>query len=202
MRPRRSLVERRWLWQLVRRTLRDVRPPHPSHFAAFGAGSVIVPPARVPEPHRTWIGDGTTIHENAWLSVHTARPDQPPALRIGDRCSIGRSITIACIGSVTVGDDVLIAERVFIGDTYHDYRDPNVPVISQPAADPAPVIISDGAFLGVGAIVLRGVTVGRNAYVAAGAVVTEDVPDRTVVAGNPARPVRRWDEASSTWISC
>jgi acetyltransferase-like isoleucine patch superfamily enzyme len=52
----------------------------------------------------------------------------------------------------------------------------------------------------VGVIVLPGVTIGENAYVGAGAVVTGDVQARTVTAGNPARVVRRWDDASGAWV--
>jgi acetyltransferase-like isoleucine patch superfamily enzyme len=95
---------------------------------------------------------------------------------------------------------VLTADRVFIGDTYHDFRAPDIPVARQQMVDPKPVRIGQGAFLGVGAIILPGVTIGENGYVGAGAVVTEDVPDRCVVVGNPARVVRRWDKATGQWI--
>jgi hypothetical protein len=67
-------------------------------------------------------------------------------------------------------------------------------------AHPEPVVIGRGAFLGVGSIVLMGVTVGEHAYVGAGAVVTADVAPYTLVVGNPARPVRRWDEAAGDWL--
>jgi acetyltransferase-like isoleucine patch superfamily enzyme len=96
---------------------------------------------------------------------------------------------------------VLTAARCFIGDTYHGYQDVTRPVIDQPMADPEKVTIGDGAFLGIGSVVLMGVTVGTNAYVAAGSVVTADVPPRTLVAGNPARPRRRWDDEQGSWVA-
>jgi acetyltransferase-like isoleucine patch superfamily enzyme len=67
-------------------------------------------------------------------------------------------------------------------------------------ATPEPVRIKRGAFLGVGSAVLRGVTVGEHSYVAAGAVVTEDVPPFTLVVGNPARIARRYDEERGEWV--
>lgn len=179
----------------------DVRPP-PRAYAAFGADSVIAEPATITCPHRIEIGDGVLIMPGAWLSVveeHRGRRYEP-RLRIGDRASLGRDMVIACIGLVEIGADVLTGDRVFIGDTYHDFRDPNTPVGRQHMVDPRPVRIGRGAFLGLGAIVLPGVTIGENGYVGAGAVVTEDVPDRCVVVGNPARVIRRWDDAARQWV--
>jgi acetyltransferase-like isoleucine patch superfamily enzyme len=99
---------------------------------------------------------------------------------------------------VEIGDDVLTADRVFIGDTYHDYRHVPQPVLDQPMRDPRPVSIGAGAFLGINSVILPGVTIGEGAYVAAAAVVNRDVPPRSLVAGNPARVVRHFD--GSKWV--
>lgn len=181
-------------------TARDVTPPDPSAYGAHGQGTWVVPPARVTTPERIFLGDGVTILEHAFLSVVAAVPGHVPTLRIGDRTSIGRFAHIACVGDIEIGPDVMTSERVFIGDTYHGYEDPDTPVIAQPMAVPQPVRIERGAFLGIGAVVLMGVTVGEHAFVGAGAVVTKDVPPRTVVVGNPARVVRRWDADHATWV--
>lgn len=169
--------------------------PPPGAYAAFGAASLIAPPATVDSPHRIEVGEGVFVMPGAWLSVveEHAGCRHEPRLRIGDRVTMGRDLVVACVGSVEIGDDVLAGDRVFIGDTYHGYRDPHTPVAQQPMVDPRAVHIGPGAFLGVGAIVLPGVTIGANGYVGAGAVVTTDVPARCVVVGNPARVVRRWD---------
>jgi acetyltransferase-like isoleucine patch superfamily enzyme len=180
----------------------DLRPP-PDAYAAFGTGTIVAPPARITCPHRIEIGEDVVFMPGAWLSVveeHRGRRYEP-RLRIGDRVALGRDVVIACVGLVELAADVLTADRVFIGDTYHDFRDPGTPVGRQHLVDPRPVQIGRGTFLGVGAIVLPGVTIGENSYVGAGAVVTEDIPDRCVVVGNPARVIRRWDEAASEWIS-
>jgi acetyltransferase-like isoleucine patch superfamily enzyme len=168
-------------------------PPPPSAFAAFGEGSSIGAPSTVTCPERISIGSDVQIHPGAWLSVvdeHQGRR-YDPRLSIGDGCRLGGHMVVACMGEIVIGRDVLASERVFVGDTFHDYRDPTRPILHQPMAEPRPVSIGNGAFLGIGAIVLPGVTVGENAYVGAGAVVTEDVPARSVVVGNPARVVRQ-----------
>ena len=186
---------------LNRRVARDLRVPPPSAFAAFGSGSVIVPPARVNTPERIEIGDGVVLLEGAWLAVFAQPGLPPPRLSIGSRTRIGRSAHIACVGEVVIGDDVLTADQIFIADTYHGFEDRTRPIAQQPMAAPQPVVIERGAFLGIRSVILQGVTVGENAYVGAGSVVSEDVPARTVVVGNPARVVRRFDEGSGQWES-
>lgn len=172
-------------------------PPPPSAFAHFGARSVIAPPARVLLPHRISIGDDVVIHEHVWTSLAAAFPERPPSLHIGDRCIIGRGCQFSICGEVVIEDDVLISDAVHISDTYHRYDVLGLTAKQQPMAEPAPVRIERGALLNYGAIVLRGVTVGANAFVHAGAVVTRDVPRGAVVAGNPARIVER---GSAPWV--
>jgi len=186
---------------LQRRAARDLRVPPPSAFASFGAGSVIVPPARVNTPECIEVGDDVVLLEGAWLAVF-AQPGLPrPRLTIGSRTRIGRSAHIACVGEVTIGPDVLTADQIFIADTYHGFEDGTQPIAQQPMAPPRPVVIERGAFLGIRSVILQGVTVGENAYVGAGALVTEDVPARTVVVGNPAQVVRRYNESTGSWES-
>lgn len=201
VRVRRWLAEYRRQRLLASNTARDNTPPPPSAFARFGSGSWIVPPARVTMPEAISIGRDVVIHEHAWISVVAALPGVTPRLSIGDRCRIGAACHIACVGEVEIADDVLSAARIFIGDTYHRYDDPDVPIHRQPMAPPAKVSIGRGAFLGVGAVILPGVTVGEQAYVGAGAVVTRDVAARTLVVGNPARVVRIYDAATRRWMS-
>jgi acetyltransferase-like isoleucine patch superfamily enzyme len=112
---------------------------------------------------------------------------------------LGADLVVACTGRVEIGPDVMASDRVFIGDTYHEYRDIHRPIRDQGLAPPRPVRIAAGAFLGIGVIVLPGVTIGENAYVGAGAVVTRDVPARSVAVGNPAHVVSYWDATSGQW---
>ena len=140
------------------------------------------------------------VHPGAFFSVveeHSGR-HYDAELVIGDRVTIGSDLVIACCGRVEIGDDVLTADRVFIGDTYHEYRDMRRPVRDQGLHDPRPVRIGAGAFLGINCCVLPGVRVGERAYIGAGAVVTADVPANAVAVGNPARVVRQFD--GGAWV--
>lgn len=189
---RADLAARRFRLRVLRDAVRDLTPPPPSAFARYGAGSVIVPPARVNSPECIEVGDAVVVLEHAWLSVRTGYTEASPRLAIGDRVRLGRGVFIACIGEIVIGDDVLTSDNVFIGDCYHDYADPERPVIDQPMSTPEPVHIDRGAYLGAGSVVLPGVSVGAGAYIGEGAVVSHDVPPRVVVLGNPARVVERY----------
>jgi acetyltransferase-like isoleucine patch superfamily enzyme len=187
--------ERLFAWRM-RRAI------HPERFAAFGERSAIVPPAVIRSPHRIRIGNNVLIHDRAWLSVVEEFRDQrfEPWLTIGDRTVISRDLYVSCVGSVEIGADVLIGDRVLLTDTYHRYDDPHTPVSQQPMADPQPVRIEDGVLLNPGVSILPGVTVGARAYVGAGAVVTRSIPANCVAVGNPARIVRHWDHDGERWV--
>lgn len=160
-------------------------------FARFGAGSLIVSPAIVTSAHRIEIGDRVLIHGGAWLSVVEEHNGEryTPSLRIGDGTVIGRDALLACVGSIEIGREVLMSDRVVVADSSHAHADPALSVLRQPMVAPRPVRIGDGAFVGAGAVILPGVTIGERAVVGANAVVTRDVPAGAVAVGNPARVV-------------
>ena len=162
-------------------------------FGAWGHGSRIEHSSKLIEPGLVHVGANVFICEHAWLNAKDDRGDGAPTLHIGDGTYIGRFVHINAWRSVTLGRDVLIADRVFISDCGHQYEDPTVPIRHQPDPFRGAVHLLDGCWIGIGAVILPGVTVGRNAVVAANAVVTRDVPDHTVVGGSPARILKRID---------
>jgi acetyltransferase-like isoleucine patch superfamily enzyme len=174
-------------WQRIR--LKALTPPAAEAFGAFGA-SFIVPPARIENPQFVFIGDGVAIHEEVWMSVVETEPGVTPRLSFGDRTRVGRFCQFSCVGRIEIGNDVLISDEVQIGDTFHQYSDVTKRAPDQLMAPSQPVRICDGALIGMGAVVLPGVTVGAGAYVSEATVVNADVPPRSVVAGNPGRHVR------------
>jgi acetyltransferase-like isoleucine patch superfamily enzyme len=106
-------------------------------------------------------------------------------LLIGDRCGLSGTV-IAASESVVLGDDVLCGANVTIMDS--DLHSPEFP--SAREAPHAPVVIEAGAWLGLNAVVLKGVTIGRGSVVAAGSIVVTSVPPRVIVAGQPAVVIR------------
>jgi acetyltransferase-like isoleucine patch superfamily enzyme len=168
-------------------------------FAAFGARSLICfPPAALFGEHGVRIGDDTLVGPGVTLSAGMA-PGQAllsdRIVTIGDRCVIGRDSSIVGHFEVVIGDDVYTGPRVYITDQNHAWTDLTLPIGRQAQLE-RPVHIGAGSWLGAGAVVLPGVTIGDHVVVGAGCVVTRDVADRSVVAGNPARVVQQWTSTS------
>ncbi len=148
---------------------------------------------------RTLVGPYVSMSAGMPGGAPPSSQDDPPVIVIGDRCSIGRGTSIAGMSHIEIGDDVAIGPNVYITDHNHNYRDVAIPIARQwPTTDS--VRIGSGSWLGTGVIVLPGSDIGRHVAVAAGSVVRGAVPDRSVVAGAPARVVRRYS-AGDGWVS-
>jgi len=109
----------------------------------------------------------------------------PEALSFGDDVDVGEFCVLRASGGLTIGCRVLVAAHAVITTRGHPEALPRWGHVVD-----APVAIEDDVWIGAGAIVLPGVTVGEGAIVAAGAVVTRDVPPRTIVGGVPAERIR------------
>jgi len=172
-------------------------------FARFGDGSMIAFPQTVVfGEERIEIGAGTTIGPLA--SISAGMPSQiglrgDPVITIGDRCSLGKGIGIVGHERIEIGDDIWTGHYVYVTDQNHGYEDVELPIGVQMWKN-EPVSIGDGSGLGHGAIVLPGSRLGRHVVVAAGAVVAGlHADDNTVIAGVPARVVRRY-VAGEGWV--
>jgi acetyltransferase-like isoleucine patch superfamily enzyme len=175
----------------------------PVGLAQLGSDSLFAEPYVIRSPHRVHVGSNVRIEQNSFLSVVEDHEGVKfdPALRIGDWTVIGSDLLLHCTGGIDIGERVAIAARVYIGDSFRDYGDPYVAPRDMPIAEPIPIRICDGAFVGTGSAILPGVTIGERAIVAAGSVVTRDIPARSIAFGNPARVVRSWDERSRQWVA-
>ncbi|MFN8037413.1 MAG: acyltransferase [Acidimicrobiia bacterium] len=196
-----SLVEAGW-----ERTARlaTIGPRHTRArgFGAFGAGSAICfPVAALFGEQYVHIGERTIIGPYSSLSAGVAPghvPLRDPVVTIGDRTVIGKGSGIVGHVQVDIGDDVWTGHHVYITDANHGYEDLTTPIGLQFAA-PKPTSVGNGSWLGHGAIVLAGATIGEHVVIGAGAVVTGEIPDRSVAVGNPARVIRRYVDGDG-WV--
>lgn len=138
------------------------------------------------------IGKRTTIWPGVKLSAVSTDPAVPATIMIGEYSSIGDHTQIHCCDRVTIGSYVLISWDVnILENNYHNTADN--------AIRTGPVTIEDRVWIGCNAIILSGVTIGAGSIIAAGTVVTKDVPPRSLVAGNPGKVIREtepWAEVS------
>lgn len=115
---------------------------------------------------------------------------------IGDRSRVGLSNTI--IGPARIGNDVRLAQNVVLSGLNHNYQDIDTPIHVQ-GVSTAPIVIEDESWIGANAVIVPGVTIGKHSIVAAGSVVTSDVPPFSVVGGNPARPIKKYNIETKIW---
>ncbi|MCT7377636.1 acyltransferase [Chelativorans salis] len=175
------------------RTPADIdSPPHRARREklARDAGASMADTAYVAAEARIFT-DRLVMGERSWIAGHAlVRGD----VEFGAHCTVN---PYACIsGKVVCGDGVRIASLVSIVGFNHGFEDPDRPIHTQPH-EARGITIEDDVWIGANAVVVDGVTIGRGAVIAAGAVVTKDVPEMTIVAGVPAKIVRRRGEPTS-----
>lgn len=173
------VLERQWVEARIRPQL-DALGPHykimrPWHLRLHGAGIRFGRCVHVVcAPHRK-------VVLTSW-----SYGDHQGLIEIGDYALLCPGVRIDSASIVQVGSNCMIASGAYLTDAdWHDLYDR-----TRPVGATAPIILGDNVWVGDGAIVCKGVTLGRNSVVGAGSVVVDDVPSDTVVAGNPARAVK------------
>lgn len=154
-------------------------------FASFGRRSVIERGVLVFHPENIEIGDCVYIGHYTVLKGYYKNN-----MSIGDGTWVGQQCFFHSAGGLSIGRNVGIGPGVKIVTSAHDLGELDKPILHS-ALSFASVVIEDGCDIGLGAIILPGVRIGKHAQVGAGSVVTKDVKDYVVVAGSPARFLRR-----------
>ena len=148
------------------------------------------------------IGDDCHIRENAWLATFTeyAGKQHRPALRIGNQVYIGRYACITSADSVSIGDRCVLSEHVYIADSSHGYDPEGGYIMEQPLQLKGGVSIGNDCFIGYRVIVAPGVSLGQHCVVGGNSVVTKSFPAYSMVAGIPAKIIKRYDMSLKKWI--
>jgi acetyltransferase-like isoleucine patch superfamily enzyme len=156
----------------------------PGQFAHFGNGVVIEAGALVFHP------ENIVLEDNVYVGHYTIlKGYYKNQIVIGEGTWIGQQCFLHGAGGLEIGKNVGIGPGVKIITSAHAEEWENKPILHNPI-EFAPVIIEDGADIGIGVIILMGVTIGRGAQIGAGAVVTRDIPPFAVCTGVPAKVVR------------
>lgn len=194
---------------LVRTTLEALRLAwHRARLGGLGTGCHIDPGVRFDYPGRIQIGGGCGIGRNATLRANT---DRSPGIALGqgvnlndgvvinanrgfvtlgDRSWLGPFCLVYGNGGVTIGKNVLIAGHTSINTVSHTIERCDIPINDQPVAVDR-IIIEDDVWVGLNAVILQGVTIGRGSIIGAGAVVNKSIPSWSIAVGVPARVIGR-----------
>lgn len=175
-------------------------------FAYFGVDSKIKPPLRILNPHRIFIGDKTSIQEyshiNAFEDLSFLRKyidskyindfkDEDylydSRIEIGAENQIGRFFFVSCTNHIKLEDNVLLSERIFLGDNNHSFSHPEVPIMQQPNQTGKPILIMYGSWIGTGTVILPGTQIGKLSVVGANSVCQGVFPNHSVIAPEHAK---------------
>lgn len=136
------------------------------------------------------LGDNSTIED--FCTINNGVGD----VIIGDRCRIGMSNVI--IGPVSIGNDVILAQNIVLSGLNHGYEDISLPPHNQPVTKKK-ITVEDEVWVGANAVIVSGVSIGKHSVIAAGSVVTKDVPPYSVAAGNPAKIIKKYNFSKECW---
>lgn len=185
---------------------------HRLRLGALGADCEIEPGVSLQYADRIRVGAGSRIGRNAVLRANTERW---PGITLGERVLIQDSVVINanrgevslgdrswlgpfCLvygnGGVHIGSDVLVAGHTTINTVSHASDRCDIPINDQPVLTD-PVVIEDDVWIGLNAVILQGVTIGRGCIVGAGAVVNKSLPPWSIAVGVPARVIGRRKDA-------
>lgn len=141
------------------------------------------------------IGDNffacASCHIEAWEQYGEQK--LKPSIVIGNNVRMNEGCHLTAIQRIVLGNGILLGSRVLITDNSHgnnSLSECDIPPAERPLYSKGPVNIGDNVWIGDGAVILPGVTIGRGSIIGANAVVTKSVPEYTIVGGNPARVIR------------
>lgn len=119
---------------------------------------------------------------------------------VGSGTEIGERCRFSGVKYIEIGQNVLFSPNVYITDCDHEYNDITKPIIHQGTVNKDnKVIIKDNAYIGINAVIVGNVTIGKGSVIGANSVVTHDIPDYCVAVGSPAKIIKRYNSETEMW---
>ncbi len=153
---------------------------------------------RLEYPSNIFLGSKVFVGAYSWLAA-TPHIISNPKLILSDGVSLGRYNQIYSTTSITIEENVLTADRVFISDSAHNSQNINLAIMFQNITSKGGITIGAGTWIGINACII-GASVGKNCVIGANSVITKNIPDYCIVGGNPAIIIKRFDLDSRMWL--
>jgi len=176
-----------------------ITPYYKCILGSMGAESYIPQSARLENPQNIYIGKRVWIGRMSWLAANPITGCLNCTISIGEGSYIGNFAHIYSISKIEIGQNVLMADKVYITDNLHTYSDVQKPIILQPIQQINNVHIGDGAWIGENVCII-GSDIGKQTVIGANSVVTRSIPDYCVAVGAPARIVKRYSFEKKAWL--
>ena len=144
------------------------------------------------------VGHDVSINKYAWLDALPVTGCDSVELKIGNRVRIAFNLHVIASHRIIIGNNVNMANAVYISDNAHGYEDINMAPRDQPVKQLNDVIIGDDTWIGEHAVII-GASIGRHCVIGSNSVVTHDIPDYSIAVGAPAKIIKRYDFEAGKW---
>lgn len=181
--------------------LSKINPFRKIGYGYLGKKSFIYKPIMICGKKNLFLGDNTWFRNGARIEVVSNWQNQKfdSKIKIGNNTSFEQNCHITSAGDILIGDNCVFSARVMITNIDHAYTEINKNILLQPLII-RNVKIGNNCFIGMDAKIFPGVTIGDNVIVGANSIVMKDVPSYSVVVGNPARVIKKYDFETNQWV--
>jgi len=198
-------MEHRNIIQIILNKIRAVyyrlilKPYYNYILGHLGDKTTIPSSTRFDYPQNIYVGNKVCIGRLSRLSAIPLTGKTHCRINIGDNTYVGSFAHIFCTAKIEIGQNVLIADRIYITDNLHTYSDITIPIIAQPILQISEVQIGDGVWIGENVCII-GASIGKQSVIGANSVVTKSIPDYCVAVGAPAKIIKRYSFEEQTWL--
>ena len=168
-----------------------------NRFGKITLTTFIDSPLRIIGPQNIFLDEKVSIHYKGWLQAVPLTGNRPQLI-IKKGATIGDFAHIIATKNITIEEDVLVANFVYISDNIHSFNDIDIPIIKQTIIQKSPVYIGSGSWIGEHCCII-GASIGKHCVIGANSVVTKDIPDYCIAAGVPAKIIKRYDFELKEW---